>query len=267
MAAALRPRCPAAADGPGGIANQLREELVRARGRAYAATAAGYWRAIWGLRVPAALPELSTKRLLTMTWARWRPNPRNREGADRGGQGGAPDVSGVVRAVLPLRGESAGDPHLGNYTVAPDATVQPSRFRLRGVLPHFIHAGRHRSLSRAGERGDTPIAVHAYQSWGFGDLSAGNDRGAGPLGALCLRPDARRSRRLIQEKANGAPNGAANGADGAAVVKSVRRDIRRLSGVRPPREFVFMDRAAVGLGSVFMHLKAEMELAPPVPAS
>jgi hypothetical protein len=28
--------------------------------------------------------------------------------------------------------------------------------------------------------------------------------------------------------------------------------------VKPPREFVFMDRAAVGLGSVFLHLKAEI---------
>ena len=34
--------------------------------------------------------------------------------------------------------------------------------------------------------------------------------------------------------------------------------MRRLGGVQPPREFVFMDRAAVGLGSVFMHLKAEI---------
>jgi hypothetical protein len=28
--------------------------------------------------------------------------------------------------------------------------------------------------------------------------------------------------------------------------------------VTPPKEFVFMDRAAIGLGSVFMHLKAEI---------
>jgi hypothetical protein len=28
--------------------------------------------------------------------------------------------------------------------------------------------------------------------------------------------------------------------------------------VTPPREFVFMDRAAIGLGGVFMHLKAEI---------
>ncbi len=35
-------------------------------------------------------------------------------------------------------------------------------------------------------------------------------------------------------------------------------NLRRLGGVKPPREFVFMDRAAVGLGSVFLHLKAEI---------
>ena len=40
------------------------------------------------------------------------------------------------------------------------------------------------------------------------------------------------------------------------MAESVHRDIRRLGGVRPPREFVFMDRAAIGLGSVFLHLKA-----------
>ena len=28
--------------------------------------------------------------------------------------------------------------------------------------------------------------------------------------------------------------------------------------MKPPREFVFMDRAAVGLGSIFIHLKAEI---------
>jgi hypothetical protein len=35
--------------------------------------------------------------------------------------------------------------------------------------------------------------------------------------------------------------------------------------VKPPREFVLMDRAAIGLGSVFMHLKAEINWHQPVP--
>ena len=51
------------------------------------------------------------------------------------------------------------------------------------------------------------------------------------------------------------PSTAAYGRD---VAEEVHRELRRLGGVKPPREFVFMDRAAIGLGSVFMHLKAEI---------
>ena len=36
------------------------------------------------------------------------------------------------------------------------------------------------------------------------------------------------------------------------------KELRDLGGVQPPREFVLMDRAAVGLGSVFLHLKAQV---------
>jgi hypothetical protein len=42
------------------------------------------------------------------------------------------------------------------------------------------------------------------------------------------------------------------------VAESVHAELRRLGPVTPPREFVFMDRAAIGLGSVFLHLKAEI---------
>jgi hypothetical protein len=42
------------------------------------------------------------------------------------------------------------------------------------------------------------------------------------------------------------------------VAGRVHGELKRLGGVRPPREFVLMDRAAIGLGSVFMHLKAEV---------
>ncbi len=105
-------------------------------------------------------------------------------------------------------------------------------------------------LYHALERGDRDLAVHAYRSWGFGDLSPEMIEVLNRWARFVYGPLLDDRARLIQEKANGA--------DGAAVVESVHRDIRRLGGVRPPREFVFMDRAAVGLGSVFMHLKAEI---------
>jgi hypothetical protein len=34
--------------------------------------------------------------------------------------------------------------------------------------------------------------------------------------------------------------------------------LRRLGPVKVPREFVLMDRAAIGLGGVFLHLRAEL---------
>ena len=36
------------------------------------------------------------------------------------------------------------------------------------------------------------------------------------------------------------------------------KELKRIGGIKPPREFVLTDRAAVGLGSVFMHLGAEV---------
>ena len=49
-----------------------------------------------------------------------------------------------------------------------------------------------------------------------------------------------------------------SGIYGAQVASKVHKELKKLGGVKPPKEFVFMDRAAVGLGSVFMHLKAEV---------
>jgi hypothetical protein len=49
-----------------------------------------------------------------------------------------------------------------------------------------------------------------------------------------------------------------SGIYGAQVAAKVHKELKKLGGVKPPKEFVFMDRAAVGLGSVFMHLKAEV---------
>ena len=40
---------------------------------------------------------------------------------------------------------------------------------------------------------------------------------------------------------------------GAEAANKVHKELK-IGGVKPPREFVFMDRAAIGLGSVFLHL-------------
>jgi predicted unusual protein kinase regulating ubiquinone biosynthesis (AarF/ABC1/UbiB family) len=143
-----------------------------------------------------------------------------------------------------------GDPHLGNYTVAPDATVNLLDFGCVRVFGAAFVGGVI-DLYHALERGDRDLAVHAYKSWGFRDLSHEMVEVLNRWALYVYGPLLDDRARPIQEKK-------ARGADGAAIVESVHRDIRRLGGVRPPREFVFMDRAAVGLGSVFLHLKAEI---------
>ena len=49
-----------------------------------------------------------------------------------------------------------------------------------------------------------------------------------------------------------------DGAYSRGIAQKVREELHKVGGVAPPPEFVLMDRAAVGLGSVFTHLKAEI---------
>jgi predicted unusual protein kinase regulating ubiquinone biosynthesis (AarF/ABC1/UbiB family) len=231
------------------IADRLREELDYEREAAHMRLYGEILRGEPGVAVPVPLPDLSTRRLLTMTWL-----------------DGAP-ILDVAKAPLVERNEIAlrmfriwyvpfyyygvihGDPHLGNYTVAPRWTVNLLDF---GCIRIF-HASFVRGvidLYHALQRDDRDLAVHAYQSWGFGNLSRAMIEVLNRWALFVYGPLLDDRKRLIQEKRSGAY--------GASVAESVHRDIRRLGGVRPPREFVFMDRAAIGLGSVFMHLRAEI---------
>ena len=232
------------------IADRLREELDYEREAAHMRLYGGILRREPGVAVPVPLPELSTRRLLTMTWL-----------------DGAPVLDVARNAPLAQRNEIAlrmfrmwyvpfyfygvihGDPHLGNYTVAPDGTVNLLDFGCIRVFPASFVRGVI-DLYHALQREDRDLAVHAYESWGFGNLSREMIDVLNRWALFVYGPLLEDRERLIQEKRSGAY--------GATVAESVHRDIRRLGGVRPPREFVFMDRAAIGLGSVFMHLKAEL---------
>jgi predicted unusual protein kinase regulating ubiquinone biosynthesis (AarF/ABC1/UbiB family) len=231
------------------IADRLREELDYEREAAHMRLYREILRGETGVAVPVPIPELSTNRLLTMTWL---------EGAPILDMATAPIEQRNEIALRMFRiwyvpfyyyGVIHGDPHLGNYTVAPDNTVNLLDFGcVRVFRASFVRGVI--DLYNALQRGDRDLAVHAYESWGFGDLSNEIIDVLNRWALYVYGPLLDDRSRLIQEKASGVY--------GAAVAESVHRDIRRLGGVRPPREFVFMDRAAIGLGSVFLHLKAEI---------
>jgi predicted unusual protein kinase regulating ubiquinone biosynthesis (AarF/ABC1/UbiB family) len=232
------------------IADRLREELDYEREAAHMRLYGEILRVELGVAVPVPQPDLSTRRLLTMTWLT-----------------GSPILEVARKATLAVRNEIAlrmfriwyvpfysygvihGDPHLGNYTLAPDRTVNLLDFGCVRIFPASFVRGVI-DLYHALQREDRDLAVHAYQSWGFGNLSREMIEVLNRWALFVYGPLLDDRKRLIQEKQSGAY--------GAGVAESVHRDIRRLGGVRPPREFVFMDRAAIGLGSVFMHLEAEI---------
>ena len=142
-----------------------------------------------------------------------------------------------------------GDPHLGNYTIRPDGGVNLMDFGcIRIFRPDFVTGVI--ELYKAIRDGDEEQAVNAYKSWGFENPSKELIGVLNIWAKFIYQPLLEDKVRLI--------NPSESGQYGRETAEKVHEELKKIGGVKPPREFVLMDRAAVGLGSVFMHLKAEI---------
>jgi predicted unusual protein kinase regulating ubiquinone biosynthesis (AarF/ABC1/UbiB family) len=204
-----------------------------------------------GVHVPESIPELSSDRLLTMTWLDGVPlldfiaqhddvEMRNKV---------AYNMFRAWYVPFYYYGVIHGDPHLGNYTVRPDGSVNLMDFGcIRVFKPSFVKGVI--DLYQALRDGEEDLAVEAYRIWGFEDLDRETIDVLNHWARFVYAPLMEDRIRRIQETNSGVY--------GREVVEKVHGELKRLKGVRPPREFVLMDRAAIGLGSVFLHLKAEV---------
>ena len=199
--------------------------------------------------VPEPFDELSTRRLLTMTWLEGKNllTVKDQPAAARNRI-----ARNMFRAwYVPFYeyGVIHGDPHLGNYSVRPDGSINLLDFGcIRIFRAPFVQGVI--DLYHSLERDDRDLAVHAYETWGFKNLSHEAMDVLNLWAQFIYAPLLEDRKRHIQDT-----GGTMYGANVAA---KVHAELRRLGGVKPPREFVLMDRAAIGLGSVFMHLKAEV---------
>ncbi len=142
-----------------------------------------------------------------------------------------------------------GDPHLGNYTIRPDGGINLMDFGcIRIFRPDFVTGVI--ELYKALRDGDEEQAVNAYKSWGFENPSKELIGVLNIWANFIYQPLLEDKVRLI--------NPSESGQYGRETAEKVHEELKKIGGVKPPREFVLMDRAAVGLGSVFMHLKAEI---------
>ncbi len=233
------------------IAERLREELDYEREAAQMRLYEIMLRDEPGVSVPRAIPELTTKRLLTMSWLDGRPM-QSRIDDDLPLETRNKIAKAMFRAwYIPFYryGVIHGDPHLGNYQVREDDGVNLLDFGAIRVFPPTFVRGVI-DLYEAIRDHDLDKARHAYEGWGFTIASREQMAVLNQWAEFVYEPLLQDRVRRIQE--NGDPT------YGRSVAEKVHKGLRETGSVRPPREFVLMDRSAIGLGSVFLRLKAEL---------
>jgi predicted unusual protein kinase regulating ubiquinone biosynthesis (AarF/ABC1/UbiB family) len=203
------------------------------------------------VHIPVPMPQFSSKRLLTMTWLEGRPlMHRLAEDPPQA------ERNAIAKALfhawyVPFYryGVIHGDPHLGNYQVRPDGSVNLLDFGAIRVFGARFVAGVI-ELYEAVRDNDNDKAHHAYETWGFVDLSREKMDVLNMWARFIYEPLMQDRVRRIQESNDPTY--------GREVAERVHAGLKRTGGVMPPREFVLMDRSAIGLGGVFLRLGAEL---------
>jgi predicted unusual protein kinase regulating ubiquinone biosynthesis (AarF/ABC1/UbiB family) len=241
------------------IGARLREELDYAREAKMARLYAKMLADRPQVRVPRVFPELSTKRLLTLEWL------------DGAKLLEFESASGEARARLAMLlfeawwrpflryGIIHGDPHLGNYSVIASGAGAAQRIEavnlfdygcVRIFPPRFVNGTV--ELYQALKTKDQARTVHAYELWGFGKLSHATIEAMNIWARFLCGP-------VLDDRVRTVADGVRPGDYGRREIGAVMRALRAQGGeLTVPREFVFMDRAAIGLGAAFLRLRAEM---------
>jgi predicted unusual protein kinase regulating ubiquinone biosynthesis (AarF/ABC1/UbiB family) len=236
------------------IGARIREELDYRREARHAALYQNMLSGVADIRVPQVWPELSTRRLLTLDWL---------EG-DRllAHKTDALEIRNRLGTAMFMAwwwpfsryGVIHGDPHLGNYTVY-RVKGSPSGINLLdyGCIRIFAvkFVGGVIDLYHGLLRGDDDLIVHAYETWGFKRLGREVIEALNIWARFIYGP-------LLDDRVRSLADGVKPSDYGRREAFRVHQALKQRGPVTVPREFVFMDRAAIGLGAVFLHLGAEL---------
>ena len=147
-----------------------------------------------------------------------------------------------------------GDPHLGNYTIF-EGDGRPAGLNLldygciRIFPPSFVNGVI--ELYRGFEANDRERIAAAYATWGFRELDDERIDTLSLWARFIYAP-------LLDDRVRTVADGVAPHLYGRQEVWKVKQGLRPGGPLTIPREFVLMNRAAIGLGAVFLHLKAEL---------
>ena len=234
------------------ISARLREELNYVLEAGHMALYAEILKDTPQICIPEVVQDLSTKRLLTMTWMQGNPVLSYKSAAQE-------DRNTIALAMFkawwfPFShfGVIHGDPHLGNYSVIDTGGV-PMGLNLLdfGCIRTFPvkFVGGVVDLYRGLLENDRARVVHAYDTWGFVGLSNELIDVMNVWAKFIYGP-------LLDERERRIAEDVPPGEYGRREMAQVHKALKEKGPVKVPREFVFMDRAAIGLGGVFLHLGA-----------
>jgi predicted unusual protein kinase regulating ubiquinone biosynthesis (AarF/ABC1/UbiB family) len=204
------------------------------------------------VRVPGVHPDLSTKRLLTMNWLEGKPLLSYKDNSME-------DRNAIATAMFQAwwfpfshYGVIHGDPHLGNYTIFEEGG-RPAGLNLldygciRTFPPAFVQGVL--DLYNGLLHNKREQVVHAYETWGFKGLTNELVDVMSIWARFIYGP-------LLDDRVRALAEDVAPGEYGRKEAFTVHKTLKEKGPVTVPREFVFMDRAAIGLGGVFLHLGA-----------
>jgi predicted unusual protein kinase regulating ubiquinone biosynthesis (AarF/ABC1/UbiB family) len=240
------------------IGARLREELDYRREAKHVMLYRSMLASIDQIRVPQVWSELSTGRLLTLDWCDGRRllEHKNDDLATRNRIGTAMFTAWWF--PFSRFGVIHGDPHLGNYSIFDDGrdnSRKPAGINLldygciRIFPPKFV--GGVVDLYNGLRKGDDELIVHAYETWGFKRLSRELIDVLNIWARFIYGP-------LLEDRVRSLADGVKPADYGRREAFRVHQALKQKGPVTVPREFVFMDRAAIGLGAVFLHLGAEL---------
>ncbi|MBO9560344.1 MAG: AarF/ABC1/UbiB kinase family protein [Caulobacter sp.] len=232
------------------IGDRLREELDYEREAKLMAVYGGFFTGRDDILVPEPVPSLSTKRLLSMTWLEGRGLLAFKDAPQ--------EIRDRIAALLfeawwsPMThlGIIHGDPHLGNYTFGGEGAAHLNLLDfgcIRIFPPKFV--GGVVRLYRALSNDDRVEQVEAYRSWGFANLTDDLVDVLNVWARFIYGP-------LLDDRVRSVADDTPPGEYGRREAFKVRQALKEKGPVLIPREFVFMDRAAIGLGAAFLHLGA-----------
>jgi predicted unusual protein kinase regulating ubiquinone biosynthesis (AarF/ABC1/UbiB family) len=239
------------------IGARIREELDYRREAKHAVLYARMLGQTPEVRVPGVWPDLSTGRLLTLDWL---------EGVKLLAYKEAPLAVRNRIAIAMFKawwrpfsshGVIHGDPHLGNYAAFSEGG-EPQGINLLdyGCIRVFpaSFVGGVVDLYEGLRDGDDSRVVHAYEVWGFKGLKRELIDVLNIWARFIYGP-------LLDDRVRTIADGVSPGEYGRRQAFQVAQELKRKGPITVPREFVFMDRAAIGLGGVFLHLAAELNFA------